>query len=78
VQAIRSVAHALGKEVIAEAVETAAVANTLRDLQIEYGQGFFLGRPGPTFETGGVRAPKRRSLKGKTILVASPLPDLCN
>lgn len=47
VAAIVGVAHALGKRVIAEWVETEAVATTLRELGIEYGQGYYLGVPSP-------------------------------
>ncbi len=47
VQAIRAVAHALGKEVIAEAVESHAVATVLRELHVEHGQGYYLGVPSP-------------------------------
>lgn len=52
VQAINSVAHALGKEVIAEAVENPAVAAVLADLAVEYGQGYHFGRPGPEIARG--------------------------
>lgn len=47
VKAVRDVAHVLGKEVIAECVETAAVARTLAEMGIEYGQGYYWGFPGP-------------------------------
>ena len=45
VEAVRNVAHILGKEVIAECVETEAVARILAGMGIEYGQGFFWGPP---------------------------------
>ena len=38
-------AHALGATTVAEGVETAQVENTLRDLQCDYIQGYFLARP---------------------------------
>jgi diguanylate cyclase (GGDEF)-like protein/PAS domain S-box-containing protein len=47
VQAVKSVAHTLGKEVIAEGVESAAHAAVLRELGIEHGQGFHWGGPEP-------------------------------
>lgn len=47
VQAITGVAHALGMEVIAEWVETEAVAGMARELGVEYGQGFLWQRPEP-------------------------------
>ena len=43
---ISAVARALGAEVIAEGVETAADVEALRSLGLEYGQGFYWGRPG--------------------------------
>ncbi len=50
VKAIKAVAGALGKQVIAEAVENRAVESILRDLDIEHGQGWFLGVPSPDLE----------------------------
>lgn len=37
----------VGMEIVAEGVETEKELETLRDLGVSYGQGFFLGRPGP-------------------------------
>ena len=48
VEAVRNVAHILGKEVIAECVETEAVSRTLSGMGIEYGQGYFWGPPSAT------------------------------
>ena len=45
VQAIETVATTLGKETIAESVESAADAEEVRQLGITYGQGYALGRP---------------------------------
>lgn len=45
VQAMIAVAHAMGKEVVAEWVETGPVADALGELAVEYGQGFFWGKP---------------------------------
>ena len=39
-------ANFVGAKVIAETVETEEEANMMRDLGIEYGQGWFFGRPG--------------------------------
>jgi len=43
-----TVAHALGKTVVAEMVERAPVAEILKELGAEYGQGWYWGRPEPT------------------------------
>ena len=45
VQAIVDLAHALGLEVVAEGVETAAAARALLDLGCHRAQGFLLSRP---------------------------------
>ena len=45
VKAIDTVAHTLGKETIAESVETLGTIPILRDLGVEYAQGYALGRP---------------------------------
>jgi diguanylate cyclase (GGDEF)-like protein/PAS domain S-box-containing protein len=45
VQAIKMVAHALGKAAIAEWVESEPVARLLQDLEVEYGQGARWGMP---------------------------------
>jgi diguanylate cyclase (GGDEF)-like protein/PAS domain S-box-containing protein len=47
VSAMVSVAHALGKTVVAEMVDRESVAVVLRELGVEYGQGWRWGRAGP-------------------------------
>ena len=37
----------IGALVTAEGIESSAELDTLRDLGVEYGQGYYLGRPGP-------------------------------
>ena len=45
VRAMNDIAHALGKETIAEFVEDEAAFQVLIELGIDYGQGYHLGRP---------------------------------
>jgi EAL domain-containing protein (putative c-di-GMP-specific phosphodiesterase class I) len=45
--ALVSFAADTGAEVLAEGIETADEARVLRELGIRYGQGYYLGRPGP-------------------------------
>lgn len=45
VQAIKAVAQSLGKEVIAEWVETPSIAESLRAIGVEHGQGYLWGKP---------------------------------
>ena len=47
VKAIDTVAHTLGKETIAEQVENLGSVAVLRELGVEFGQGFALGEPNP-------------------------------
>ncbi len=49
VKAIKNVAHSMGKITIAEFVENENVLNTLKEMGIDYGQGYYLGKPSPEF-----------------------------
>ncbi|CAK7261042.1 MULTISPECIES: EAL domain-containing protein [Shinella] len=42
---IIDIAKALGKQVVAEGVETVTELHALRELGCSYGQGFLFGRP---------------------------------
>ncbi|MCX8049007.1 MAG: EAL domain-containing protein [Methylohalobius sp.] len=45
VQAIVTLAHGYGQKVVAEGVEDQATLETLRELEVDYVQGFHIGRP---------------------------------
>ncbi len=45
VQAINALAHAFGKKTIAEFVENENIMRSLDELNVDFGQGFYLGRP---------------------------------
>jgi EAL domain-containing protein (putative c-di-GMP-specific phosphodiesterase class I)/GGDEF domain-containing protein len=45
VRAIEQIAHVSGSSVVAEGIEDAADFQTVRDLGIRHGQGYFIGRP---------------------------------
>ena len=47
VKAMTEVAHSLGKEVVAEYVESAEILAVLCELKVDYAQGFYIGRPSP-------------------------------
>ncbi len=68
VRAIDTVAHTLGKETIAECVESLDSVRTLVELGVEYGQGYALGMPGPELSPRGgptLRLPEiKRVTKG--------------
>ena len=48
VRAVHNLAAGLGKETVAEFVQTEATAQLLHSIGITYGQGYQLGRPAPT------------------------------
>jgi diguanylate cyclase (GGDEF)-like protein len=45
VEAIHHLAGAMGLKTVAEFVEDRSILNTLRDLKVDYAQGYYLGRP---------------------------------
>ncbi len=49
VQAMRSLAKELSASVIAEAIETSAEMDVLRDMGLEFMQGYYFARPAPKF-----------------------------
>lgn len=61
VKAMTEVAHSLGKEVVAEYVESAEILAVLRELGVDYAQGFHIGRPGPELAEVSPPSPPRRA-----------------
>jgi diguanylate cyclase (GGDEF)-like protein len=60
VKTIIALAHQLGRQVIAEGVETAEHLAILRSLGCEYGQGYYFAKPLPPDEAGALLASARR------------------
>ena len=60
VKTIIVLAHQLGRQVIAEGVETAAHLTILRSLGCEYGQGYFFAKPLPVADVASLLASGRR------------------
>ncbi len=56
VNAIVTIARGMGKKTVAEFVENADVTRLLRDSGVDYGQGYYLGRPRPVQEVLLARA----------------------
>ena len=50
VKAISAIANSMGKQTIAEFVTDKRTATTLKELRVDFGQGFALGRPEPFHE----------------------------
>jgi len=55
VQAIHAIGRVMGLKTIAEYVGSEAIAQKLREIGIDYGQGYHLGAPQPLAELGSVR-----------------------
>jgi EAL domain-containing protein (putative c-di-GMP-specific phosphodiesterase class I) len=55
-KSIIALAHELGKEVVAEGIETANDAAYLRSIGCEYGQGFYFGEPMSAKDVGNLLA----------------------
>ncbi|MBR0566401.1 ammonium transporter [Azoarcus sp. L1K30] len=55
VQAINTIGHTMGLVTIAEFVESADVLEVLREIGVDYGQGYHLGMPRALAEMGRVR-----------------------
>jgi EAL domain-containing protein (putative c-di-GMP-specific phosphodiesterase class I) len=47
VESIQHIAELIGAKTVAEGVETPAIAEALRVIGVDYGQGWLFGRPGP-------------------------------
>ncbi len=51
VRSITNIAHTLGKETIAEFVESAEALHLLKECGVDYVQGFYIAKPSPNFIT---------------------------
>jgi len=54
VRSIAEIGHVMGKKIIAESVETDAVLEKLREIGIDYAQGFGVGAPRPIDEIASI------------------------
>jgi len=79
-RSIITLAHELGKEVVAEGVETAADASYLRSIGCEFGQGYYYGEPMSAKDVGTLLAAlashrKRRERERARTPAASAMPQ---
>ena len=79
-RSIITLAHELGKEVVAEGVETAADASYLRSIGCEYGQGYYYGEPMSAKDVGTLLAAlashrKRRERERARTPATSAMPQ---
>lgn len=56
VRSITDIGHVMGKKVVAESVENRAVLEKLREIGVDYAQGFAIGAPGPLEKIGQATA----------------------
>jgi diguanylate cyclase (GGDEF)-like protein/PAS domain S-box-containing protein len=54
VRSIKDIGHVMGKQVIAKSVESQAVLDKLREIGVDYAQGFAVGTPRPIDEIASV------------------------
>jgi EAL domain-containing protein (putative c-di-GMP-specific phosphodiesterase class I) len=54
VRSIKDIGHVMGKKVIAESVENDAVLEKLREIGVDYAQGFGVGEPRPIDEIANI------------------------
>jgi EAL domain-containing protein (putative c-di-GMP-specific phosphodiesterase class I) len=54
VRSIKDIGHVMGKQVIAKSVESDAVLQKLREIGVDYAQGFAVGAPKPLSAIGSV------------------------
>jgi EAL domain-containing protein (putative c-di-GMP-specific phosphodiesterase class I) len=54
VRSIKDIGHVMGKKIVAESVETPAVLDKLRELGVDYAQGFEVGAPRPIEALAGI------------------------
>jgi diguanylate cyclase (GGDEF)-like protein/PAS domain S-box-containing protein len=54
VRSIKEIGHVMGKKIVAESVETAAVLEKLREIGVDFAQGFQVGEPRPIEELASV------------------------
>jgi hypothetical protein len=66
------IAQTIDAVVIAEGIETPDDLAVLIDLGVRYGQGFFMGRPGPAFPR--LRPDIQRTIRGVCRAGAEPIP----
>jgi diguanylate cyclase (GGDEF)-like protein len=72
-------AHELGKDVVAEGVETAVDASNLRSIGCEFGQGFYYGEPMPAKDVAALLAAlashRKRRQRERARVPAQPQPS---
>lgn len=76
IQALQQIAEIFDTSLVAEGIETAQDLRVLRDLGIDFGQGYFLGRPSTTSLQELAQAP-RSVLAERQIVVFPEMSRIC-
>jgi diguanylate cyclase (GGDEF)-like protein len=71
VRAIVEVAHSMGQMTIAEFVEDAETMSILRELGVDFAQGYYIGRPQPSSQPAKAAAPELDAATPSSISEAS-------
>jgi len=64
VEAIHRIGHIMGKKTIAESVERRETLKALREIGVDYAQGFGIASPAPFGAVRLVRRPSKREAAG--------------
>ena len=72
VRSINEIGHVMGKKTIVEFVENKEILACLKELGVDYAQGYHLGRPRPikvpVLKASEPEAPKKKSKKKKRLV----------
>ena len=71
VRAIVEVAHSMGQMTIAEFVEDAETMSILRELGVDFAQGYYIGRPQPSSQPAKAAEPELDPATPSSISEAS-------
>jgi len=71
VRSLTEFGHGCGAQVVAEGIETAADAGVLTELEVDYGQGWHYGRPGPAADLSDTTS------SDTTAFIAGSQPGRC-
>jgi diguanylate cyclase (GGDEF)-like protein len=67
VEAIHRIGHITGKKTIAEFVETEEILEALREMGVDYAQGYAVAKPRPLAELRSEETPSRRPRRVRTL-----------
>jgi EAL domain-containing protein (putative c-di-GMP-specific phosphodiesterase class I) len=57
VKSINDIGHVMGLQTIAEFVETKSILDTLREMEVDYAQGYYISKPQPFANIAAIESP---------------------